>query len=424
MLALGRHILVEYYHCDPELLNEVMAIETAMVAAAKAADATVINSAFHHFSPFGVSGVVVIQESHLAIHTWPEYGYAAVDIFTCGTEVDPWICYEYLEKALKAAYASAMEMLRGNRAAVGSFQLTQKEETAPETLQYSRNVWFTQRSENAASSLRHKGEKLFRQVTPHQKVEIYDTFAYGKALTLDGRIMTTEKDEFIYHEMLTHVGMQTHPDPRRVLIIGGGDGGAVREIVRYPELEEVVLCEIDEVVIAASRAHLPSIASAFDHPKLTLRIEDGIRFVANAASESFDLVIIDSTDPEGPGKGLYTESFYQHVKRILKTPGLMITQSESPTFSPDLFRELYQCYRRVYGSGQVHGYLAFIPTYPSGMWSFSYCVKGDFHPVQGFDRIRAAAFTRTHQLRYYTAAVHTAAFALPGFVQEIMHPSS
>lgn len=421
MNALGRHILVEYYGCEGELLNDVMGIEEAMVNAAKAADATVINSTFHHFSPFGVSGVVVIQESHLAIHTWPEYGYAAVDIFTCGTEVDPWICYKYLEKAFRADHGSAMELLRGHKETIGEVNpFVKGGEETPVTFQHSRDVWFTERTENTAFSLRHKGKKLYRKVTPFQKVEIYDTFSYGKTLTLDGMVMTTEKDEFVYHEMLTHVGMQTHPHPKRVLIIGGGDGGAVREIVRYPELDEVVLCEIDDAVIEASKEHLPSIAASFDHPKLTLKIGDGIEYVRQSPDESFDVVIVDSTDPVGPGEGLFTEDFYRDVKRILKADGLMITQSESPTFVPELFGALYQCYKTVFGAASVFCYLAFIPTYPSGMWSFSYCKKGDYHPLEGFDATKSATFTQEHGLKYYNAGIHTAAFALPGFVQDLI----
>ena len=194
--TLGRHILVEYMQCDPNILNDVVFIEKAMVDAAREAEATVINSTFHHFSPFGVSGVVVIQESHLAIHTWPEYGYAAVDIFTCGDTIDPWFCYRFLEKAFKAEYATPMEALRGQP------QLMKKTDFnvgpgRPETeleIKHSRNIWFTERNDNIALSLRHVGERLYNQKSPYQKVEIYDTFAYGKLLALDGMVMTTEKD--------------------------------------------------------------------------------------------------------------------------------------------------------------------------------------------------------------------------------------
>ena len=166
MQALGRHVLVELYECSPEILNDVSQIERNMVAAAKEAGATIINSTFHHFSPFGVSGVVVIQESHLAIHTWPEYRYAAIDLFTCGDPVDPWKSYDYLKKAFHAIHGSSMEIRRGqlNLLEKIDFDLGKLRDKAEELYipKYTRNVWFTERGENVALSLRHKGDPLFR----------------------------------------------------------------------------------------------------------------------------------------------------------------------------------------------------------------------------------------------------------------------
>jgi spermidine synthase len=437
MHSLGRHILVEYFDCRNELLNDVPYIEQSMVAAARKADATVINSTFHHFSPFGVSGVVVIQESHLAIHTWPEYGYAAVDLFTCGDTVDPWIAYNELKRLLEAKSGSSIEMLRGQLGLIPGTRKeleAQREEHAdgmPKAFQsgpsdaaiaprYSRNVWFTERSENLAQSFRHTGQPLYREQSPYQLVEVYDTYAWGKTLTLDRMVMTTEKDEFIYHEMIAHVGMFSHPNPRRVLVIGGGDGGAVRELLRHDSAEEVVMVEIDDKVIEASKAHLPEIAAAFDHPRLNLLVGDGIAYVEEAPDASFDLVLVDSTDPVGPGEGLFTEAFYRDVHRILRPGGIMITQSESPHYAPELFREIYACYRSVFGAGNVHCYLAHIPTYPSGMWSFSWSVKGEGHPHQGIDTARIDAFCREHRLKYYNSELHRAAFALPTFTRNMV----
>ena len=436
MHALGRHILVEYFGCPEAVLNDVPAIEESMVAAAKEADATVINSTFHHFSPFGVSGVVVIQESHLAIHTWPEYGYAAVDLFTCGDTVDPWIAYQALKKSLQAASGSSIEMLRGQKALIpGSREdLSEQREDhaeafpskdgeaaleAPKTL-YQRNIWFTERSDETAISFRHTGRQLYKEQSPYQLVEIYDTYAWGKTLTLDRMVMTTEKDEFIYHEMITHPAMFSHPNPRRALVIGGGDGGAVRELLRHEGVEEVVMVEIDEKVVEASRLHLPAIAEAFDHPRLKVLIDDGIAYVAAAEDASFDLVIVDSTDPVGPGEGLFTEAFYRDVHRILRPGGLQITQSEGPHYAPEVMAEVYACFRNVYGKNNVHCYLAHIPTYPTGMWSFSWSIKGEGHPYNKLDEARADAFVEQHGLRYYNAAIHRAAFALPTFTKRLV----
>jgi spermidine synthase len=425
MDSLGRHVLVEFYDCEPEILNDVSTIENNMVAAAKEAGATVINSTFHYFSPFGVSGVVVIQESHLAIHTWPEYRYAAVDLFTCGDPVDPWVSYNYLKKAFKAGHGSSMEIRRGQLnllepSKIEIPQLRQKSEEKIPVPKYTRNIWFTERDEYTALSLRHKGDPLFRQQSEFQKVEIYDTYQYGKMLTCDNMIMCAEEDEHSYHEMISHVPMFTHPNPKRVLVVGGGDGGTVREIVKHEQIKEVVLVEIDEVVIEASKKHLPSLASALDHPKLKLHIEDGIKYVSNTENESFDIVLIDSTDPVGPAVGLFNAAFFKQVRRILSNPGIMVTQSESPRYNTKIFKEIYTTHNDIFGTGHVSSYLAYIPTYPSGMWSFSYCTKGNIDPIKDFRATEAQKFTINQKLNYYSEDIHRAAFVLPRFVKEML----
>ncbi len=423
MPTLGRQIVAEYYDCDPDILNDVAQIETGMLNAANAAEATVINSTFHHFSPFGVSGVVVIQESHLAIHTWPEYGYAAVDIFTCGDAVDPWICYKFLEQAFQAGYASAMEMLRGQPGQLSKAAFHPDDTSRPEikpAIAQNRNVWFTERNEHIAMSLRHKGDRLFGQQSDFQKVEIFDTYAYGRLLTLDGMVMTTEKDEYVYHEMISHVAMQSLNSPKRVLVIGGGDGGVIREVLRYESVENVVMVEIDGMVVEASKEFLPEIACEFDNPKLDLQIADGIEYVKNAANESFDLVIVDSTDPVGPGEGLFKAEFYRDAHRILKADGVMVTQSESPRFNTKVFQEIFECYRSIFGDNRVRCYLAYIPTYPTGMWSFSFSSKSDLDPIQGRDWEAVDAFTLKHDLQYYNSKIHQAAFAMPGYVNKLL----
>ncbi len=423
--ALGRHLVVEYFDCDPERINDVPYIEKAMVEAAEEAGATIINSTFHHFSPFGVSGVVVIQESHLAIHTWPEYGYASVDIYTCGEPVDPWKAYNYLKEKFGSAHSSVIEMLRGQPS-----QLEKKDyepaqpvemlDPAKLSPEFKRHVWFTDRDEYIALSLRHTGDRLYRVRSPYQLVEVYQTYAYGKMLACDGMVMTTEGDEYVYHEMIAHVPLLLKPDARRVLIIGGGDGGAAREVLRHDHIEEVVMVEIDEKVIEAARLHFPQLASAFDHPKLHLIIGDGVEYVQQAPDGAFDVVIVDSTDPVGPAQGLFTESFYRNVYRILTPEGVMVTQSESPRFNVGVFQQLYALYRQIFGEGNAHCYLISVPTYPSGTWSLSFNTKSGIDPVGDLDEARAAAFTQQHNLQYYSPAIHKAAFTLPRYVQELL----
>lgn len=424
MEALGRHLVIELYRCAAEKLNDVMHIEQSMIDAAKESGATVLNSTFHHFQPFGVSGVVVIQESHLAIHTWPEYGFASLDLFTCGDSVDTWTAYHLLKEAFEAEYGSATEMWRG------SYRLLQEQQKVPTTPltpapipiapHYNRNVWLTERSEDCAFSLRHSGDLLYRKKSPYQDIKIYQTYKFGNTLILDDMIMCTEKDEFVYHEMIAHVPMLTHPDPKRALVIGGGDGGTVRELLRHENLEEVVLVEIDEDVIDSSRQYLPTISSALDHPKLKIHVADGIEYVKNCDDRRFDLIIVDSTDPVGPAEGLFNAEFYHQVHRCLTNDGILVAQSESPMFNASVFQSVFQCHRDIFGAGQVHSYLAYIPTYPTGMWSFAYASKGSAHPLKSFDTERAHQFSEHHRLRYYNEMVHSAAFALPNFVRELL----
>lgn len=424
--SLGRHILVEFYESSTSVLNDVSLIEECMVQAAKEADSTVVNSTFHHFSPFGVSGVVVIEESHLAIHTWPEYGFASMDIFTCGEDVDPWAAFNYLKKAFQSAHASSMEMLRGQLNLlekkedfdVGS--LREEKIKKGDGPKQKRNVWFTDRDENIALSLRHRGDTLFREESPYQKIEVFDTYAYGRMLACDNMVMCTENDEYVYHEMIAHVPMLTHPKPQKVLVIGGGDGGTVREVLKHDTVEEVVMVEIDERVIEASKQHLPSIAKGFNDDRLRLIIDDGIKYVQQSPSDTFDLVIVDSTDPIGPAEGLFSEDFYRDMYRILNDQGIMVTQSESPRFNVDVYKEVYTTFKRIFGPELVFSYLVYIPTYPTGMWSFSFSSKGDTHPWYHLDDEQAWQFTRKHELQYYNPEVHRAAFALPNFVRQMI----
>jgi spermidine synthase len=424
MNTLGRHILVEFLGCSSEILNDVPLIEASMIHAAKEAGATVISSNFHHFSPFGVSGVVVIQESHLAIHTWPEYRYAAVDLFTCGNSVEPWISFDLLKKAFKAEHGSAIEINRGQLQLLerSEFDLGDLRDQTTQSLRdpkLTRSVWFTDRNENIALSIRHKGERLFSEKSQFQKVEVYETFAYGKMLTIDTMVMCTEKDEYAYHEMIAHVPLHLIPSASTVLVIGGGDGGTVRELLRHPGVSHVTMVEIDETVVRASREHLPQLSESLKDSRLNLIIDDGIRFVGNAPSAAYDLVILDSSDPVGPAKGLFTPEFFRNVHRILAPNGALVAQSESPRFNQGAFVALNKCLNEIFSS--VHCYLAFIPTYPTGMWSFTLAGKTPLDPTSGLDETVVNSFSEANNLNYYNADVHKAAFALPTFVKKMLN---
>ncbi|MFT5647886.1 MAG: spermidine synthase [Aureispira sp.] len=423
--ALGRHILVEFFGCSATILNDVIIIEKAMVEAAKAADATVINSTFHHFSPYGVSGVVVIQESHLAIHAWPEYQYAAVDIFTCGEKVNPWVAYDFLKNAFEADHGSSMELNRGQKELLKRINvdyLSKDRDLAEEELNplFKRDVWFTDKDDNIALSLRHKGNLLYNEVSPYQRVRVLESYAYGKTLLIDDMVMTTEEDEFVYHEMIAHVPSFVHGNPKRVLVIGGGDGGTIRELFKHKSVEEIVMVEIDAKVIEASRLHLPQLSCEFANPKLDLRIQDGIVYLKECKAAAFDLIVIDGSDPEGPAKGLFSPDFYKDVYRALKPEGVLNLQSEGPLFNTEAFLDLNQCVGAIFGRDSIACYLAYISTYPTGMWSFTMAQKGKKLDYNNFNVEEATAFSEQYDLQYYTPEMHSAAFVLPPFVRKMI----
>lgn len=272
------------------------------------------------------------------------------------------------------------------------------------------NCWFT---ENQSAGLRISCRvrvMLHREESPFQEIAVYDTDQFGRLLALDDVIMTTTADEFIYHEMMAHVPLITHPDPKRVLIVGGGDGGVVREVIKHP-VAMVHLVEIDGRVIEVSKTFFPTISSGLRDPRVKVIIADGIEHVRKSAG-LYDVIIVDSTDPVGPAVGLFEEGFYRSVHDALAGDGLFVAQTESPFFNGDLIGRLQGTLRKIFPS--VFLYLASIPTYPGGLWTISMGSK-KHHPDR-FQADRAAGLST----RYYSADVHRAAFALPPFVRELL----
>lgn len=423
-IALGNHILVEFMNCEPHIMNDVAAIERDMVGAAQKAGATVINSTFHHFSPYGVSGVVVIQESHLAIHTWPEYGYAAVDLFTCG-EMDAWISFDFLKECFGAKSYSAIEMKRGsvNLLTRNNFDISTMRQKAAEWRNpefYTRNVWFTDKDADQALSLRFTGEVFFDVQSPFQRVRILESYKYGKMLALDDMVMTTEQDEFHYHEMIAHPAMFTLENAKNILVIGGGDGGTVREILRHEGVEKVTMVEIDKAVIDSCKEFLPNIAASFNDPKLELIVDDGIAFLKNATASTYDLIIVDGSDPVGPAEGLFSVEFYTNCYNALKETGMLVAQGESPKFNEKAFTELNKTLQQIFGKDKAPVSLFFVPTYPTGMWSFQYGIKGDLNPKKISNVERIQEFVETKGLRYYNDEVQVGSFATPNFVKSLL----
>ena len=244
--------------------------------------------------------------------------------------------------------------------------------------------------------------------TPYQQVDVFESAEFGMTLALGGVVNVTERDEAAYHEMLVHVPLIAHPAPKRVLIIGGGDGGTLREVVRHEGVEEVVMVEIDEIVVELCREHLPRCAAALDHERATVIIGDGLDYVAEAPDESFDVVLIDSTDPVDAAVDLFTPQFYGECHRILKRGGVLVPQSDCVFHYGERVHGIVEALKERFE--EVACYLSFVTAYPSGVWTFTYASKGT-SPTEGLDLARAEAIAE--QLSYYTPALHRAAFVLP-----------
>lgn len=260
---------------------------------------------------------------------------------------------------------------------------------------------------------------LFSEQSPYQTVEVYETDTWGNLMTIDGMVMLSERDEFVYHEMLAHVAMFSHPDPREVLIIGGGDGGTAREVLKHPSVQRVDLVEIDETVVRASKKFLPGVGD-FDNPRLQLHIEDGIRFVQQSVN-SYDVLIIDGSDPVGPAEGLFEKEFFQCCFDALRKDGVLTAQTESPwveSYHPSMKKVFYALDDLFTYSNM---FLSFIPLYPAGMWSMACASKG-LDPIGKavLDRI-PSRFEHIEPLNYYNPDIHKAAFALPTFVSDLIN---
>lgn len=280
------------------------------------------------------------------------------------------------------------------------------------------DLWYTEKhSDNVGISMK-VSKSLYSGRSEYQQLDIVETLDYGRMMLLDGLVMVTERDEFIYHEMISHPALFVHPAPQRVLVIGGGDGGSIREIVRHQDVELAVLCEIDGLVIEKSLEFLPSMASAIDgkHPRVKLHVDDGLAYIREH-QDQFDIILVDSTDPIGPAVGLFEEDFYRLVHAALKDDGIMVAQSESPFYHADIQKGMFANLRSVFPI--VEMYQAFIPTYPSGFWSFAFASKA-YHPVRDFDRQRSA--NRSFHTRYYNEDLHLGAFMLPTFARENIAP--
>ena len=278
-------------------------------------------------------------------------------------------------------------------------------------------LWYTEnQTDNVKFSMKVK-EHLYSDKSNFQKIDVLDTYEFGKVLVIDNWTMITEKDEFIYHEMITHVPMSVNPDIKNVLVIGAGDGGTVRELTRYNTIEKIDMVEIDKMVVDVAKKYLPFTSNKLDDSRVNLYFEDGIKFV-KGKENLYDLIIVDSTDPIGPGEGLFTKEFYTDCYTALTSKGILINQCESPYY-PNNAKEMTRSFSKLNEIFNIcEAYQYHIPTYPSGHWMFCFASK-TLHPIKDLD----AAYWNSLGLetKYYNTDLHLGAFALPNYVKKLLN---
>ena len=277
-------------------------------------------------------------------------------------------------------------------------------------------LWYSERHTPRVEFSIKVDRQLFSGQSEFQRIDVFDSKEFGRFLTLDGYMMLTEKDEFIYHEMMVHVPMAVSTDVRNVLVIGAGDGGVIRELVRYPAIENIDLVEIDPLVIEVCKKYLPLTACRLDDARVHIFYEDGLKYVRQF-SDRYHLIIVDSTDPFGPAEGLFTKEFYGNCYKALTQNGIMVNQHESPFYDDDA-QAMQRTHKRIIESfpiGKV--YQAHIPTYPSGHWLFGFASK-NYHPVRDLNAVKWNALGM--KMKYYNTKLHVGAFALPTYVEELL----
>lgn len=273
------------------------------------------------------------------------------------------------------------------------------------------DLWVTEKQTDSMAISFKVIKTLHSETTEFQQLDVVETEQFGRMLLLDGIIQTTVQAEFVYHEMMAHVPLNTHPNPQKVLVIGGGDGGVIREVIKHPSVSEAVLCEIDRRVVEVSKEYFPEISCGLSDPKVTVLYADGIKHVKDNPN-TYDVIIVDSTDPIGPAVELFSEDFYRSVSVALKENGILVAQTESPFVTPELVTNCYKRISNVFPVTKV--YLSYIPEYPTGMWSMTMGSKTADPEKVDVSQIPSCP------TKYYTPQLHTAAFVLPKFVQDLL----
>lgn len=411
----GLHLTADLSGCKKNLplMTDVDDLRRLCLDLVRASGLTVVGELFHAFPGMsegesgGITGTVLLAESHLALHTWPEQHAVTLDVYVCNFSTDNSDKAATLLDSLIALFdpedANRQSLLRGE---VGRAHSGADAGMGHEYL-------------NTHSSYAYRlGPLLHREQTPFQLIEVHESPQFGRTFRLDGDYMTSEGEEFFYHEALVHPAALSHGKVRHALILGGGDGGSAEELLKYPGVERIVLAELDEAVIRISRDYLGKIhQGSLDDPRVQIRIGDGLAYVRES-DERFDLVLLDLTDPDTPASALYTDEFFASVKRLLNPGGAMVLHTGTPVFAPQVVQPIYRGLKKHFAVVAPLG--LYIPLY-GAYWSMAVCSDQlDPRRLSESEVSRQLQTLKLDQLSYYNEATHQGLFALPGYFRDLL----
>jgi spermidine synthase len=403
----GIHVVANLYRChgDHRYMVDADALRRFCVDSVEKHGLTVVGELFHAFPPGqgstdasgGVTGCVVLAESHLAIHTWPELGSVTLDVYVCN----------YTRDNTERARAVVDDLQR----------LFAPEDFVRHDVPRDRQFMYEYLNENYGFFIR-SSKHLEQGHTGFQSLEIHETPQFGKLFRLDGFNMTSEREEFVYHENMAHPAAIAHPAPKRALVIGGGDGGLAEEVLKHPSIERLVMVELDGKVIEIAKQHFASVhRGVFANPKLEVIVGDGLDYLRQT-DRKFDLVLLDLPDPVGPAEMLYEEAFFADCKRVLNPGGALTLHMGSPWGQPDRVRAIHGRLAKLFRV--VRPYTMFIPLY-GNLWAMAVCSDAlDPTLLTPAEVEKRIATRRLEHLQYYNGGTHAAVFALPNFVRDLM----
>lgn len=420
----GLHLTADLYQCtgherymlDADAIAQLCRDQTA------ASGLTLVDDTWVKFPPYegqpgGVTGTVLLAESHLAIHTWPETGSVTIDVYVCNFSDDNSGKARRLMEGVIEAFVPGrvlrQQLMRGD------ISMAEPAGHAADYAPESESSWaMEQLTPHTRFGYCTTGSEKLQ--TRFQQLELLQTPQFGKVLRLDDRFMTSEGEEFFYHEALVHPAAMAHPAPRKALILGGGDGGAAEELLKHPSIEQVVLAELDAAVLQFSREHLHAVhRGALDDARVQVCIGDGMALM-DATNERFDLVLMDLTDPDTPASALYSPASLARMKRVLAPGGALVLHLGSPVFHGKQVAELARSLREQFALVRCYG--LYIPLY-GAYWGLA-VASDELDPLELREQKVAERLKqrKVGDLQYYNEQVHSALFALPGYYRDLLKP--